>query len=443
MSEMGGQWRSAAIGALVRDSEVHKAVYTDPDLFKLEMDRVFRSTWVYVGHGSQIPRAGDYVTTQIGPEAVVMVRKADGGISVLINRCAHKGVRLVSEGSGNTGKFFRCPYHAWTFGTDGALQNVPVKEGYQSNGFEAAEGRLGLARAGAVEVYRDFVFCRLNEQGMGFAEFFGDSLSTIDNMIDRSPAGRLEIAGGVLRYMHQCNWKMLAENQTDACHPMVAHESSAGTTVRLWNEQPEGTPKPMAVEQFAPFVNSYKFFENMGIRIWPNGHGHTGVSDSIHAAYSPIPGYFEAMVEAYGRERTERILGDVRHNTMYFPNIMVKGPIQTIRVFKPIAVDKTLVESWTFRLVGAPDLLFERTCMYNRLINSPASIVGHDDLEVYERAQQGLQTDMREWVNIGRWFDSAEGRSGAEVVRGTSEAQMRNQFRAWVRFMGGEAEASL
>ena len=172
MSEMGGQWRSAAIGALVRDSEVHKAVYTDPDLFKLEMDRVFRSTWVYVGHGSQIPRAGDYVTTQIGPEAVVMVRKADGGISVLINRCAHKGVRLVSEGSGNTGKFFRCPYHAWTFGTDGALQNVPVKEGYQSNGFEAAEGRLGLARAGAVEVYRDFVFCRLNEAGYGVCRVF-------------------------------------------------------------------------------------------------------------------------------------------------------------------------------------------------------------------------------------------------------------------------------
>jgi hypothetical protein len=127
---------------------------------------------------------------------------------------------------------------------------------------------------------------------------------------------------------------------------------------------------------------------------------------------------------------------------MYFPNIMVKGPIQTLRVFKPLAADRTLVESWTFRLVGAPDLLLERTCMYNRLINSPGSIVGHDDLEVYERAQQGLQSGLREWVNLGRLFQAGEGATSAEVVRGTSEAQMRNQFRAWLRFMSLPEEAA-
>jgi hypothetical protein len=85
-------------------------------------------------------------------------------------------------------------------------------------------------------------------------------------------------------------------------------------------------------------------------------------------------------------------------------------------------------------------MLFERTCMYNRLINSPASIVGHDDLEVYERAQQGLQTGFRDWVNVGRLFQAGEGATGAEVVRGTSEAQMRNQFRAWLRFMAPPQE---
>ena len=89
----------------------------------------------------------------------------------------------------------------------------------------------------------------------------------------------------------------------------------------------------MAVELFAPFISPYEFFENMGIRVWENGHGHTGVADSIHAAYSGVPGYWEAMTAAYGEERAKQILGDVRHNTVYFPNIMVKGPIQTLRVF--------------------------------------------------------------------------------------------------------------
>lgn len=72
---------------------------------------------------------------------------------------------------------------------------------------------------------------------------------------------------------------------------------------------------------------------------------------------------------------------------------MIKGPIQQLRVFIPLAADKTLVESYIYRLVDAPDELLARTAMYNRMINAPTSIVGHDDLEMYERAQEGLHAD--------------------------------------------------
>jgi len=424
-----------AIAALVRDTEVHKDCYIDPEVFALEMAHLFANTWVYVGHASQVPKVGDYYSTTVGDQPVVMVRHGDDTVRVLHNRCAHKGVQVAPDGCGNTGKFFRCPYHAWTYRTDGSLLNMPLRQGYENTGFETCEASRGMPQAGAVKVYRDFVFCRLNPEGIGFEEYFGDSLSTLDNMVDRSPEGRLEIAGGVMRYMHQCNWKMLVDNQTDTCHPMVAHQSSAGTAVRVWEQAPPGTPKPMAVELFAPFVSPYEFFEKMGIRVWDNGHGHTGVADSIHAAYSPAPGYFESMVEAYGEERARHILGDVRHNTVYFPHIMVKGPIQTLRVFKPIAVDKTLVESWTFRLVGAPDLLLERTLMYNRLVNAPTSVVGHDDLEMYERAQRALHSRGTQWLNVGRLYDPAEKGQVNVATNGTNEWQMRNQMRAWVRFM--------
>lgn len=427
------------LAALVRDREVHKDLYTSQELFELETTRLFANTWVYVGHASQVPKSGDYFTTTVGTQPVVMVRHSDGNIKVLHNRCPHKGVKVAGEVCGNTGKFFRCPYHAWTFKTDGKLLSVPLKKGYEDTGFETCEASQGMAAVEAVKVYRDFVFCRLNPQGESFEAFFGESLSTIDNMVDRSPEGRLEVAGGVLRYMHNCNWKMLVDNQTDTCHPMVAHESSAGTAVKVWQEAPEGTPKPMAVELFAPFMSPYEFFENMGIRVWENGHGHTGVADSIHAAYSGVPGYWEQMVAAYGEERAQAILGEVRHNTIYFPNIMVKGPIQTLRLFKPISANKTLVESWTFRLVGAPDILLERTLMYNRLINAPTSVVGHDDLEMYERAQEGLQSMGLDWVNVARLFDPAEKEQTTAVTNGTNEWQMRNQFRAWVKYMRSDA----
>lgn len=426
----------AALRALVQPERVHRDIYTDPEVFRLEMRHLFANTWVYVGHASQIPNPGDYLTTDIGDQPVMASRHTDGSIHVFYNRCPHKGVKIASEVCGNTGKFFRCPYHAWSFKTNGSLLAIPLKKGYDGTGLEETEAARGLAPVGASHVYRDFIFARLAETGVDFDAFFGESLSSIDNMVDRSPEGKLVLEGAPLRYMHPCNWKMLVENQTDTCHPMVAHESSAGTAVSVWErEQSKGGPKPMAVEVYAPFMAPYEFFEKMGLRVWPNGHGHTGVTTSIHADYSAIPGYFEKMVEAYGEERARAILGENRHNTIYFPNIMVKGPIQTLRVFKPIAADKTLVESYTFRLVGAPDMLFERTLMYNRLINAPTSIVGHDDLEMYERAQIGLHANGLEWVNVQRLYEPGEQEDVTAIAGGTSERQMRNQFSAWTKYM--------
>jgi phenylpropionate dioxygenase-like ring-hydroxylating dioxygenase large terminal subunit len=424
-----------ALRALVREQEVHRDVYVSEEVFQLEMEHMFPNSWVYVGHDSQVPNPGDYFGTTIGTQPVLLVRHTDGKVHVLHNRCPHKGTRITSETCGNTGKFFRCPYHAWSFKTDGSLLAIPLKKGYENTGFEQSHAAPGMAPVRHVRNYRGFVFAKINDGGLDFEEFFGESLSSLDNMVDRSPVGQLKVAGGVLRYMHNCNWKMLVENQTDTCHPMVAHESSAGTVVEVWKKAPPGTKKPMAVEIIAPFMSPYEFFENMGIRIWDNGHGHTGVHHSIHSDYSTVPGYFDKMTAAYGEARAKAILDENRHNTVYFPNIMIKGPIQLLRQFKPIAANKTLVESWTFQLVDAPDMLLERTLMYNRLINAPTSIVGHDDLEMYERAQEGLHSNGNEWVNLQRLYSPDEAEQTNVAVNGTSEWPMRHQFRAWTKFM--------
>ncbi len=87
----------AAIRGLVREAEVHRDVYTSADVFALEMERLFANTWIYVGHDSQVPNAGDYFTTTIGLQPVVMIRHEDGVVHVLYNRCPHKGTRVVSE----------------------------------------------------------------------------------------------------------------------------------------------------------------------------------------------------------------------------------------------------------------------------------------------------------------------------------------------------------
>ena len=425
----------AALRALVRDDAVHRDVYTDPEIFRLETERLWVRAWIYVGHTSQAPNPGDYVTCDIGAEPVLMVRQQDGGVRVLRNRCAHKGAKLVSDWSGNAGRFLRCPYHNWSYRTDGSIAAIPLRQGYEGTRFAQCEAVRGL-RAVPTETYRGFVFARLAEDGPSLREYFGESLSSIDYMVDRSPEGEMEIAGGVLRYMHNCNWKMFVENLNDTMHPMAAHESSAGTAKELWADKPPDAPKPMAIEQLVPFAGSYEFFDKMGVRVFDNGHSYSGVHFSIHSSYAAVPEYEAAMKAAHGEENAKDVLGTVRHNTVYYPSLTIKGAIQTIRVVRPVAADRTLIESWSFRLKGAPDIFFKRNVTYTRLINSPMSVVGHDDLQCYRLIQEGLAAGGNEWVSLHRdWRPDEEGARDL-TVNGTSEISMRNQFRAWARLMG-------
>jgi phenylpropionate dioxygenase-like ring-hydroxylating dioxygenase large terminal subunit len=424
-----------AVRALVQPDRVHRDLYINPEIFQLEQAHFFANTWNYVGHDSQIPKPGDWLTNDIGGRPLIVVRHTDGSVRAMMNRCAHKGSRLVSAPSGNTGKFFRCPYHAWTFKTDGSLLAMPLKDGYKDTRLHECDAARGLTPIHHVRTYRGFIFIKINDAGPDFETYFGDSLSSMDNMADRSPEGELEIAGGCLRFMHQCNWKMFVENLNDTMHPMVAHESSAGTAKKMWAGQPADIPKPMAIEQFTPFMSDYQFFDDMGVRVYDNGHSFTGVNFSIHSKYKGIAAYDEAMQARYGAERTAQILGMARHNTVYYPNLTIKGAIQAIRVVKPIAVDRTLVESWTFRLKGAPPELLQRTTMYSRLINSPFSVVGHDDLQAYRGIQAGLHASGNEWVSLHRNFDANQVLGTEITTGGTSELPIRNQYRSWSHYM--------
>ena len=430
----------ASIRELVRPDCVHRDVYLDPDVFALEMQRLWRNAWIYVGHDSQIPEPGDFYSAQIGREPVIMVRGADSNVRVLPNRCSHKGTKLVSavHGKCQAGSI-RCPYHGWTYRLDGSLRTVPLKSGYADDVGESGSPLRGLTEINSFN-YRGFVFVRLAQEGVGFHEFFGDSLSSIDNMVDRSPRGRLEVAGPPLRYLHDCNWKTYVENLNDAMHPMVAHESSAGTAKRVWSSMPPDAAKPMVIEQFTPFVNGYEFFENMGVKIYPNGHSYTGANFSIHSNYSSVGEYEQRMIEAYGEERARAILGEARHNTVYYPSLTIKGAIQTIRVARPLAVDKTVIESWTFRLVGAPEEILKRTATYSRLINAPTSMVGHDDLHCYRAIQEGLASASSDWVSLHRNYTPAESMTG--TFGATNEIPMRGQYRAWMELMTGAGSAA-
>ena len=125
MNEMTGE----QIRRLVRPGRVHRRVYTDPEIFELELDRIFGRAWIYVGHESQIKNPGDFVATRIGRRPLLLVRDAEGTIRLLHNQCAHRGSMVVASEQGHTSEF-RCCYHGWTYHLDGRLKAAPLLHGY-------------------------------------------------------------------------------------------------------------------------------------------------------------------------------------------------------------------------------------------------------------------------------------------------------------------------
>ncbi len=416
---------------LVRPDGVHRDLYLRPDVFRAEMARLWSRTWIFAGHESQIPAPGDYVTVDLATQPCVLVRHDDGTVRVLRNRCAHKGARVVSAPSGNTGGFFRCPYHAWSYRTDGSLLAIPRRSGYEGTRLHDCPAGAGLVPAAAVESYRGFVFARLTGEGPSLRDHLGPTTGVIDNLLDRSPTGEIEVAGGCLRTVVRANWKIYVENINDTMHAVTAHESASSAAEAVWAREPAGTPKPLAMQQLLPFGSGYDFFQKMGGRTLPNGHTLLGTAFSLHSAYAGMPEYVNALVARHGEARTEAILAFSPQNAVAYPSLSLKTAPQAMRVIRPVAADRTLVEAWSFRAKGAPDELLARGALYNRLVFSPLSVVAHDDLHVFETIHQGLTTQANPWVSLHREWTPEEDEPGSRDVAGTSEALMRHQYRTW------------
>ncbi|QBR00744.1 oxidoreductase [Paraburkholderia pallida] len=428
-----------AIRTLFDDDRVHRDVYLNDELFQLECERLFARSWVYVGHESQVPGAGDFITTSVAGQPLVMIKQADGTVRIMLNRCAHKGAMLVSAPSGNVGKFFKCPYHAWTYRTDGKPLAVPLRAGYEGTRLAACENSRGLESV-ATATYRGFVFARLARDGIAFEDYFGDMLGVLDNLADRSPTGELRIAGGVFRSVMNCNWKMYLENVIDAVHPISTHASAWQTARDIAQEWAHDEPKPMELEQLLPFGSSYDFYQQAGARIFPNGHCILGTRSSIHTGQDLPADYRDALVKAHGEPRVSEILAFTPQNSVLFPTLAIKSTPQTMRVIRPLAVNRTLVEIFALEPVGAPTELLQRTLSYNRLVFSPMSVVAHDDIQVFETMQAALAARGNPWVSLHRECRGGEHGGAPADVSGNDEVLMRNMYRSWVDLMGQRAD---
>lgn len=424
---------SELLRSLVHRDHVCRSVYLDPEIFDLEMKRIYGRTWVYVGHDSLIPKVGDYVTARIGTQPVVLSRHSDGQIYVIYNSCGHRGAIVCNQDKGNA-QLFTCCYHGWTFKTNGDLDAVAMPRGYGKT-FDLTNPALGMGRVPRVAIYRGFVFASLSPEGASLEDHLGHAKDSIDELVDRAPEGEIDLSAGVHKYMFRGNWKMQLENVVDMYHVPFSHESTVRRSGKQFGRR-AGEDSGSAISSKGKAATRWEERVAWGSR--SNGHSYSGHQPvAEQSSNDPVFKSYLASLEArHGPERARAILQPKRHNTAFYPNMTLQALNQHVRVIVPVAVDRTEVHVYPVQLKGAPDVMNRGFVHHLNVTHSASSLIQTDDLECFRRLQTGLkaQSSDRVWFARGVETDK-EDEHGDYVNSGTVEVQQRAQYAAWLRLM--------
>lgn len=193
-------------------------IYRDPEFFELEKQRIFRTSWQLVCHVNDVPQCGDYHTFEFLGESVLVVRGEDGQVRSFYNVCRHRAARLVDGPKGHCGRRLTCPYHAWTYGTDGRLVALPQREAFKGLDRER-HGLVPLEQ----EIFLGFIFVRFAPGGPSVREMAAPYQHELEayRFEELVPQGRVTLRPrGV-------NWKNIADNYSDGLHIPVAHPGLA------------------------------------------------------------------------------------------------------------------------------------------------------------------------------------------------------------------------
>ncbi|HEY2659725.1 MAG TPA: aromatic ring-hydroxylating dioxygenase subunit alpha [Caulobacteraceae bacterium] len=200
--------------------EVQLRVLADPELHRLEMDRIFSQTWLFLGVANEIPNPGDFMVRSMGDDQVIVTRSRDGEVNVLLNVCPHRGMRVCTTEAGNT-PVHKCIYHGWAFRPNGDFIGSPVEK-EQMHGHILPKSELGLRRA-RVKVYGTLIFATWNLEGPSFDDFLGDMKFYYDMLFCRSDGG-LEALGPPQKFTLHANWKTAGEQSAcDGFHTLTLH----------------------------------------------------------------------------------------------------------------------------------------------------------------------------------------------------------------------------
>jgi phenylpropionate dioxygenase-like ring-hydroxylating dioxygenase large terminal subunit len=414
---------------LVQDHRVHRRVYVEPEIFELEMARIFEQGWVYLGHESEVAEPGDYKTVAIGTQPAIMSRDEDGGINVVMNRCMHRGATICQNERGNA-NYLRCWYHGWTYSSRGELIGVPYPGGF---GGRFDRRKYALVKPAKVASYRGLVFASLSPAVEELPDYLGNAKYYLDLFMDLSPEGALEARAGTHKYGYDGNWKFQMENGVDGYHANFVHQA-------FFEVQGKRLGRKLM----------HLFSETTPMESKDLGHGHSildtapkrQVARPVNNLFRGMSSqaatdtYLASLENRFGKERTSEILGASNVNLAIFPNLLIIG-VQLRQVI-PVSVNRTDVYATPTTLRGVPDEINVARLRAHESFYGPAGGGAPDDVEMFNRCTAGLRVKGAEWIELTRGLEreqiTPEGVISAHL---TDEVPQRALYRRWREVMCG------
>lgn len=390
---------------------VHRSTMTSTHILDAEKHHIFDSSWLYMGHESEVPQPGDFVRRSVAGRPLILVRSTKTGEAlVLHNSCTHRGAVICRQNSGNA-KAFQCFYHDWTFNTNGDLVGVPDRKAY-GPGFDMSE--LGLKPVPRLHSYRGFVFISFDPGVEELIGYLAGAREYLDLVIDEADSP-LSIVQGSNEYSINANWKLLVENSIDGYHAGPTHKTYLEYLASL------GTDMSMGVDGVGKSLgNGHGVIEYRGpwgrpIAKWEKLYGEAAREDIARQRLQ--------LVERYGESRAAR-MADHNRNLLIYPNLIINDIMAvTVRTFTPLRPDLMHVTAWEL----APEA--ERPEVRQRRLDSfltflgPGGFATPDDIEALESCQKGFTSGGVEWNDISRGM--------ARAPLATDEEQMRSFWRRW------------